>query len=174
MGTARKISYGMTRMHCCKLVDSINSRIQVLTSSICSISTHQVPLYPGTGLAHERGAHDNIVNLPLSPGSGSEEFRELLHEVVIPRFRRFRPDLILISAGFDSHESDPLGGLALVESDFAHATRELMRVAEEYAQGRIVSVLEGGYNLDGLKRNVLAHVAALAGGTVPPIKVASI
>jgi acetoin utilization deacetylase AcuC-like enzyme len=127
------------------------------------ISTHQIPLYPGSGYASERGAWgNNVLNLPLAPGAGSEEFREALREQALPALRAFRPQLVLVSAGFDSHAQDPLGGLGLSEADFAYATHEIMRIADEFAHGRVVSVLEGGYNLDALSRCVVAHVAALA------------
>ena len=124
-------------------------------------STHQMPLYPGTGAAGERGEHDTIVNAPLRPGDGGEAFRAAFETVILPRLRDFRPDLIVISAGFDAHMRDPLANLNLVESDFDWATRKLMEVADASAGGRLVSVLEGGYDLDGLANSVAAHVAAL-------------
>jgi acetoin utilization deacetylase AcuC-like enzyme len=127
-------------------------------------STHQMPLYPGTGAMSERGEHNTIVNAPLRPGDGGDEFREALDTVILPRLNEFRPDLIVISAGFDAHMRDPLANLNLVEPDFAWATRKLMEVADRYAQGRVVSVLEGGYDLDGLARSVAAHVLALMRG----------
>jgi acetoin utilization deacetylase AcuC-like enzyme len=129
--------------------------------SLMYASTHQMPLYPGTGARSERGEHDQIVNAPLSAGDGGEAFREALEAAILPRIEAFGPDLLIISAGFDAHRLDPLGGLNLVEADFAWATRRLMELAQRRCGGRIVSLLEGGYDLDGLARSVAAHVAAL-------------
>ena len=126
-------------------------------------STHQMPLYPGTGAKSERGDHDTIVNAPLRPGDGGEAFRAAMDAVILPRLDAFRPDLIVISAGFDAHRRDPLGQLQLVEGDFAWITLKLMELAEKHAGGRIVSVLEGGYDLEGLARSAAAHVGALMG-----------
>ncbi len=126
-------------------------------------STHEMPLYPGTGAESDRGEHDNILNVPLSAGDGGETFREAMDSLVLPRIERFAPDLIVISAGFDAHWRDPLGSLNLTERDFVWATRELMRIADTSCKGRIVSILEGGYDLEGLSRSAAAHVAALMG-----------
>jgi acetoin utilization deacetylase AcuC-like enzyme len=131
--------------------------------SVMYASTHQMPLYPGTGAVSERGDHGTIVNTPLSPGDGSEIFREALDTVVLPRLAAFGPDLIVISAGFDAHWRDPLANLNLTEADFGWATVKLMELAEKRCQGGIVSVLEGGYDLEGLSRSVAAHVTALMG-----------
>src|SRR5215471_15608366 len=116
-------------------------------------STHQMPLYPGTGARGERGAHDTIVNAPLSPGDGGAAFREAFESVILPRLRDFRPELIVISAGFDAHQRDPLANLNLLEPDFGWVTREVMAVADQSAEGRIVSVLEGGYDLEALAQS---------------------
>lgn len=124
-------------------------------------STHQWPFYPGTGAASDRGEHDTIVNVPLPAGANSEMFREALNVAVLPRITRFRPDLILISAGFDAHWRDPLSDLDLTEADFGWATERLVDIADQVCGGRIVSVLEGGYDLIGLSRSAEAHVAAL-------------
>src|SRR5215831_8815001 len=124
-------------------------------------STHQMPLYPGTGAVSERGERNTIVNAPLRPGDGGEEFRAAFETVILPRLRDFRPDLLVISAGFDAHMRDPLANLNLLEADFDWATRKLMDIADASAGGRIVSVLEGGYDLEGLANSVAAHVAAL-------------
>src|SRR6201981_2221517 len=124
-------------------------------------STHQMPLYPGTGALSERGEHNTVVNAPLRPGDGGDEFRDAFETVILPRLRDFRPDLIVISAGFDAHMRDPLANLNLLEADFDWATRKLMEVADACAGGRIVSVLEGGYDLEGLANSASAHVAAL-------------
>jgi acetoin utilization deacetylase AcuC-like enzyme len=127
-------------------------------------STHEMPLYPGSGARSERGAHNNIVNAPLSSGSGGTEFREAMSSVILPRFEEFRPDIIVISAGFDAHRNDPLASLNFEEADFAWATQKLMEVADRHANGRVVSVLEGGYDLEGLSRSAAAHVKALMRG----------
>ena len=124
-------------------------------------STHQSPLYPGTGAASERGDHDTIVNAPLRPGSGGDVFRAAMTDKILPRLDAFRPDLLVLSAGFDAHHRDPLGGLRFTEDDFAWATRELMAVADRCCGGRVVSVLEGGYDLQGLADSAAAHVGAL-------------
>jgi len=131
--------------------------------SVLYASTHEMPLYPGTGARAERGEHDQIVNAPLSAGDGGDTFREAIESVIIPRIENFAPDLIIISAGFDGHYRDPLGNLQLREEDFAWATRALMRLADRHCHGRIVSLLEGGYDLLGLSRSVAAHVQALMG-----------
>src|SRR6185369_11755557 len=127
-------------------------------------STHQMPLYPGTGAVSERGDHDNIVNAPLRPGDGGEQFRAAMEERILPRLSAFGPELIIISAGFDAHKRDPLANLQLVEEDFAWATRKIMEVADKTAEGRVVSVLEGGYDLEGLSKSAAAHVTALMRG----------
>ncbi|MGD9539376.1 histone deacetylase family protein [Methylocystis sp.] len=132
------------------------------TALFCS--THQAPFYPGTGGRNETGAHDNIVNAPLFAGSTGDVFREALDDRILPRLRAFAPDLILVSAGFDAHERDPLGGLRLREVDFGDATKRLMEIADKRCGGRIVSMLEGGYDVDALSRCVSAHVLALMGG----------
>jgi len=133
-------------------------------ATVMYCSTHQMPLYPGTGARSERGEHDTIVNAPLRPGDGGEAFREAVETVILPRLRDFRPGLIVISAGFDAHMRDPLASLNLVEADFAWATRKFMEVADASAEGRLVSVLEGGYDLEGLSASVAAHVTALMHG----------
>lgn len=124
-------------------------------------STHQMPLYPGTGAASERGAHDNIVNVPLPPGAGSADFRHAFREGILPRLTAFAPEMILVSAGFDAHRGDPLAGLNFEDEDFAWATDEILAVAAETCAGRVVSTLEGGYDLASLARSAGAHVRAL-------------
>jgi acetoin utilization deacetylase AcuC-like enzyme len=124
-------------------------------------STHQYPFYPGSGARRERGAHNNVVNVPLAAGSGSDVFRGGLTDEILPALTAFRPDFIFISAGFDAHKDDPLGGLSLSETDFAWATAAIMDVARSVCGGRVVSVLEGGYNLDALKDCAVAHVQTL-------------
>jgi acetoin utilization deacetylase AcuC-like enzyme len=123
-------------------------------------STHQWPFYPGTGAAEETGV-GNIVNVPLAPMSGSREFRAAMSEVVLPALKRFRPDLLLISAGFDAHADDPLASLRLTEADFEWVTRTLVAVADECCCGRVISTLEGGYDLPALAASAAAHVRTL-------------
>ena len=132
--------------------------------SVMYCSTHEMPLYPGTGAKSERGDFDTIVNAPLSAGDDGEVFREAFETVILPRLREFRPDIMIISAGFDAHTRDPLANLNLVEADFSWATRKLMEIADASAKGRVVSLLEGGYDLQGLSRSVAAHVTALMHG----------
>ncbi len=133
-------------------------------ASVMYASTHEMPLYPGTGAASERGAHDNIINAPLRAGDGGVKFREAFERLILPRLTDFAPDLVVISAGFDAHTRDPLANLNLLEDDFAWATARLMEIADKHAQGRIVSTLEGGYDLQGLARSVAAHVTTLMRG----------
>ena len=123
-------------------------------------STHQMPLYPGTGQVAERGV-GNIVNAPLQAGADGEAFRAVVSETVLPALRRFAPEIVMISAGFDAHARDPLANLNLLAEDYAWVTQELMAVAEECAAGRVVSCLEGGYDLEALADSATAHVRAL-------------
>lgn len=132
-------------------------------ASVLYCSTHQMPLYPGTGAKGETGA-GNIVNAPLSPNSGSDLFRDAFLTRVLPEIDRFRPDLIIISAGFDAHHRDPLAEINLTEDDFDWATGELMDSAARFSSNRLVSLLEGGYDLQGLAFSVAAHVARLMKG----------
>ena len=123
-------------------------------------SSHQMPLYPGTGEADEHGA-GNIFNAPLPPGAGSIEFRAIWEKRLLPELDLFRPQLLLISAGFDADARDPLAQLQLVPADYAWITGRLVELADRHADGRIVSALEGGYDLGALREGVAAHVAAL-------------
>ncbi len=127
-------------------------------------STHEMPLYPGTGAITERGEYNTVVNAPLRAGDGGDQFREAIETAILPRLRDFKPELLLISAGFDAHTRDPLANLNFLEADFTWVTKKLMDLADECAQGRIVSVLEGGYDLQGLSRSAAAHVTALMRG----------
>jgi len=127
-------------------------------------STHQMPLYPGTGAVSERGARNTIVNAPLRPGDGGEEFRDAMESAILPRLEGFAPDLVVISAGFDAHMRDPLANLNFLEADYTWVTQKLMELADRHANGRVVSVLEGGYDLEGLAKSVAAHVTALMRG----------
>ena len=132
--------------------------------SVMYCSTHQMPLYPGTGAVGERGRHNTIVNAPLRAGDGGKEFRVAFEQSILPRLRDFRPELIVISAGFDAHMRDPLANLNLIEPDFGWVTQQIMAVADQSAQGRVVSVLEGGYDLEALAQSAAAHVTALMRG----------
>lgn len=124
-------------------------------------STHQMPLFPGTGAPGERGAHGQILNVPLGAGTGGAEMRAAYSARILPAVRAFAPELILVSAGFDAHAADPLGGLLWTESDFAWLTGAICELAGETCGGRVVSTLEGGYDLEALAASVAAHVTAL-------------
>lgn len=124
-------------------------------------SSHEWPQYPGTGRATDRGAFDNIANAPIATGEGGEAFRRAWGEKLLPALSAFGPDFIVISAGFDAHGADPLGGLKLTEDDFTWVTREILGLAKAQAGGRVVSLLEGGYDLGALGRSAAAHVKAL-------------
>jgi acetoin utilization deacetylase AcuC-like enzyme len=132
--------------------------------SVMYCSTHEMPLYPGTGALGERGEFNTIVNAPLSAGDGGDAFKEAFETVILPRLREFKPDILIISAGFDAHTRDPLANLNLVEADYTWVTKKLMEVADTSAKGRVVSLLEGGYDLQGLSRSVAAHITALMHG----------
>ena len=124
-------------------------------------STHQMPLYPGTGSAAERGAHGNILNHPLRAGTGSAAMRAAYDQHILPALDAYAPEFILISAGFDAHAADPLASLNWQTEDYAWLTRRLCDIADAHAQGRIVSTLEGGYDLPALQASVAAHVGVL-------------
>ena len=126
-------------------------------------SSHQFPFYPGTGSEAEEGV-GNIVNVELAPGSGSAEFRAGWSGRILPRLKDFAPELLIISAGFDAHVRDPLAQISLTEDDYAWLTGELMAVAGECCAGRVVSALEGGYDLESLAASAAAHVRVLTGG----------
>ncbi|MBM3488453.1 MAG: histone deacetylase family protein [Alphaproteobacteria bacterium] len=131
-------------------------------SSVFFASSHEYPLYPGTGHARERGV-GNIVNVPLAPSSGSSQFRAAWRDAILPALVAFEPGLILVSAGFDAHARDPLATLQLGEDDFAWLTAELVAVADRVCAGRIVSTLEGGYDLAALGASAAAHARVLGG-----------
>jgi acetoin utilization deacetylase AcuC-like enzyme len=124
-------------------------------------SSHQYPFYPGTGGIRERGTFDNVVNAPLSSGAGSSAFRAAFQDRLLPALDQFAPELLLISAGFDAHFRDPLGGLELDDDDFAWVTVALADLARRHCGGRIVSTLEGGYDLAALAGASAAHVRVL-------------
>ena len=123
-------------------------------------SSHQMPLYPGSGAAHETGI-GNIFNAPLEPMSGGREMRAAYEGIVFPALRAFEPELIMISAGFDAHAADPLANLNWRDEDFGWVTGEICKIAVDCCEGRVVSTLEGGYDLDGLAGSLRAHLDAL-------------
>ncbi|NOE20878.1 histone deacetylase family protein [Ruegeria atlantica] len=125
------------------------------------ITSQQMPLWPGSGRPEETGVHDTVLNIPLAPGSGGAEMRAAYETKAFPRLRAFRPELIIISAGFDAHQDDPLANLNWATDDFAWITAELCRIADEVCDGRIVSTLEGGYDLNALAQATRAHVEEL-------------
>lgn len=133
-------------------------------ASVLYASTHEMPLYPGTGAPSERGEHGTIVNAPLRAGDGTDVFRDAFESAILPRLAAFAPDLVIISAGFDAHWRDPLANINLKEADFAWATQKLMEIADRHAGGRLVSIMEGGYDLEGLSKSTAAHVMALMRG----------
>jgi acetoin utilization deacetylase AcuC-like enzyme len=134
--------------------------------SVFFFSTHQHPHYPGTGMRNETGRGIGLgttLNCPLPAGSGRTEIFDAFENELLPAMQRFKPELVLISAGFDSRIDDPLGDFKLSDADFADLTRMMMALADKYASGRLVSALEGGYNLDGLGKASVAHARALLG-----------
>lgn len=131
--------------------------------SVLFCSTHQMPLYPGSGAVSEEGEHGTIVNAPLKPFADGDAFKEAMRSRILTRLEAFKPDLIVISAGFDAHWRDPLANLMLEAEDFAWATSQVMEIADRTCDGRIVSLLEGGYDLKGLGDSVAAHVSVLMG-----------
>ena len=125
------------------------------------ISSHQMPLYPGTGKENETGIENNILNIPLPPKTMGKDFRYLYENKVFPALEKFSPDLLLVSAGFDAHASDPLANINLAEEDFAWVTGRLCDLADKHCNGRLVSTLEGGYDLDALAKCVTTHLKTL-------------
>ena len=125
-------------------------------------SSHEMPNFPGTGYPTETGA-GNIINVPLAAGDSGVEFRQKYNAVILPALKNFKPDLLLLSAGFDAHKDDPLASIRLVEDDFRWLTLELMDIADRYCAGRLISALEGGYNLKALAGSVAVHVKTLMG-----------
>ena len=130
-------------------------------SRCLTFTSQQIPLWPGTGTEEEQGHYNNIVNIPLPPGSTGQLMRQKYEALVFPVLRKFEPDLILISAGFDAHEADPLAELNWSTADFSWLTERLCEIAEECCEGRLVSTLEGGYDLKALADSVKAHVTKL-------------
>ena len=124
-------------------------------------SSHQMPLYPGTGASHETGAHNNVLNVSLAPMTGGREMQRAWGDVILPAVESFSPELIIVSAGFDAHAADPLANLNWTTEDFAWVTHAICDVADDTANGRVVSTLEGGYDLTALAASVAAHVSVL-------------
>ncbi|MDH7800043.1 MULTISPECIES: histone deacetylase family protein [unclassified Rhizobium] len=133
-------------------------------TSVLFCSTHQMPLYPWSGEKNETGVKNNVVNAPLSPNTGSDHFREAFKSRVLPAIADFSPDLIIISAGFDAHHRDPLAQINLVGEDFDWATGRLLEMADKYASNRVVSLLEGGYDLEGLAESAAMHILRMMKG----------
>lgn len=132
--------------------------------SVLFFSTHQYPHYPGTGRESERGrgaGEGYTINVPMEAGEGDDEYRAIFHKVLVPAAEQFKPELVIISAGFDAHKDDPLASMGLTESGYAELTGIVAGIAKKYAQGRILSSLEGGYNLTALAASVDAHVRGL-------------
>ena len=126
-------------------------------------STHQWPFYPGTGSPRERGIDNNVINVPLIANSGSNEFRAAWGDRILPQLDRFAPDMVIVSAGFDAHLRDPLAQLRVTTEDFAWISAELLAIARVHSRGRLVSALEGGYDLEALADSAAAHVRVLMG-----------
>ena len=124
-------------------------------------SSHQWPAFPGTGLVNETGVNGNIFNAPLAPGAGSQEFRNAYEDIILPALRSFNPEFLIISAGFDAHARDPLAQLNLQSDDYAWVTEQLLDVASNCCDGRVVGLLEGGYDLNALRESVQAHVRVM-------------
>ncbi|WP_113260012.1 histone deacetylase family protein [Agrobacterium cavarae] len=133
-------------------------------TSVLFCSTHQMPLYPWSGDKNETGVKNNVVNAPLSPNTGSDHFREAFKSRVLPAIAEFSPDLIIISAGFDAHHRDPLAQINLVGEDFDWATGRILEMADKYAGNRVVSLLEGGYDLEGLAESAAMHILRMMKG----------
>ena len=136
------------------------------TDQVLYCSTHQYPHYPGTGSLKETGTGKGegyTLNVPLPGGQGDQDFARIMNELVAPVARQYRPDCIMVSAGYDTHVSDPLGGMAVTTAGFAYMTKVLVDLAAELCDGRLVLVLEGGYNLQGLADGVLASLHEMAG-----------
>jgi acetoin utilization deacetylase AcuC-like enzyme len=134
------------------------------TKRVLYISLHQYPYYPGTGAANEVGAGDGLgytVNVPLKSGSTDEDYRRAFNEIILPRLREFAPELLFISAGFDAHRADPLGGMRLSTEFFGEMTRMMAEIADEFCGGRIISVLEGGYDFTALRESIELHLKEL-------------
>jgi len=132
--------------------------------SILFFSTHQYPHYPGTGSAEEQGRGQGegmTINVPMTAGAGDDEYRTVFSKVLVPAADKFKPDVVIISAGFDAHQDDPLASMGLTEAGYADLTSIVAGIARQYSQGRILSSLEGGYNLQALSASVEQHILGL-------------
>ena len=130
------------------------------SKKVLYISTHQYPYYPGTGNENEKGKHNNIFNIPLAAGTTSQEYLNA-YEFVLKKLKEFKPQFILFSAGFDAHKDDPLAQLQLTSKDFYHLTKRTLALSKVYCDGKVVSILEGGYDLNALQESTVMHVSAL-------------
>ena len=130
------------------------------SKKVLYISTHQYPYYPGTGNENEKGKHNNIFNIPLPAGTTSQEYLNA-YEFVLKKLKEFKPQFILFSAGFDAHKDDPLAQLQLTSEDFYHLTKRTLTLSKVYCDGKVVSILEGGYDLNALQESTVNHVSAL-------------
>ena len=130
------------------------------SKKVLYISTHQYPYYPGTGNENEKGKHNNIFNIPLPAGTTSQEYLNA-YEFVLKKLKEFKPQFILFSAGFDAHKDDPLAQLQLTSKDFYHLTKRTLALSKVYCDGKVVSILEGGYDLNALQESTVKHVSAL-------------
>jgi acetoin utilization deacetylase AcuC-like enzyme len=163
VGAAHALSRGLSRVAIVDFDVHHGNGTQDIFSNerrVLYASTHQMPLYPGTGAASETGV-GNIVNAPLPPAANSAVFRDACRAVVLPAVERFKPQLVMISAGFDAHYLDPLANVNLGAEDYDWITRELVDIARRHAHGRVISSLEGGYSLTALRQSTVAHVSAL-------------
>ncbi len=135
--------------------------------SVMFVSLHQYPFYPGSGAKSETGidaGEGTTLNCPMSAGMGDDHYRQAFDEIILPKVSNFNPDFVLVSAGFDAHQADPLGAMNLTTDSYCWMTRAVMEVADKYCHGRLVSVLEGGYDLDALAASVTEHVRVLHQG----------
>jgi acetoin utilization deacetylase AcuC-like enzyme len=162
VGVAHALAHGLERAAVLDFdVHHGNGTEQIFASDprVVMVGTFEYPLYPYSGVDP---MGPNMHNVPLRAGSGGEAFRTAMSEICLPALEAHRPEIIFVSAGFDAHRDDPLANLQLTEADYAWVTRELVRIAGRHARGRIVSTLEGGYELSALGRSAVEHIRALA------------
>ena len=129
--------------------------------NVLFVSTHQMPLWPGSGTHEEHGKHQNILNIPIQANTDGPAFRQKFDEIILPRLDSYEPEILIISAGFDAHYKDPLANIELMTEDYEWITHRLCDIADEHADGRLISSLEGGYNLAALAESVAVHVKVL-------------
>ena len=129
--------------------------------NVLFVSTHQMPLWPGSGTHEEHGKHQNILNIPIQANTDGPAFRQKFDEIILPRLDSYKPEILIISAGFDAHYKDPLANIELMTEDYEWITHRLCDIADEHADGRLISSLEGGYNLAALAESVAVHVKVL-------------